>query len=187
MQFFGKVTKIVVEVLLFLAALAEISSYLETSAKWSGVVQMLSSFVSPETLSLAYSLLFLLAAAIGLWWFDRRLQGIEDRLHKLEGGKEPYVSVKPGEIIHPSPDGVLWKWNAEIGADGPFCPRHRERLFHRNWLGHTETENFEDGFLNETFWFTCPADEEDFKLPVRHTSRVRELRAQAAARLRSNR
>lgn len=181
---FGKITKIVIDVLLILAALAQVAAYLETSTRWSGVLQMLSSFVSPETLSLAYSLLFLLAAAIGLWWFDRRLQGIEERLRKLEGGKEPYLSLQPGEIIHPSPNGVLWKWNAEIGAEGPFCPRHRERLFHTSWLGQEETGNFEDGFLNETFWLTCPADREEFKLSVRHTSRVRELRAQAAARLR---
>jgi len=177
----GKLVKLVVTGAGFVAALTRIADYL--GLRWPGVAGVLSSVISSEGLNLLSWLLFLFAAVLGFWWLDRRVEAFEQRLRKLEGVKEPYVLLQPGEIIHPSPDGVLWKWDAKIGADGPFCPRHRERLFHKNWLGDMETENFDEGFLNETFWLMCPTDQEDFKLSVSHLTRVGELRAQAAARL----
>ena len=113
----------------------------------------------------------------------QRLGELEQRVTKLEGIQEPYVQLRPDEIFHPSENGVLWKWDAEKGADGPFCPRHRDRLFHKSWLGQVETANFEEGFLDNHFWFTCPVDQEDFKFFELRMIQVKTLRAQAAARL----
>jgi hypothetical protein len=114
----------------------------------------------------------------------KKLDEIEQRVGKLEEPKEPDVSPRPDEIIHPPTDGVLWKWDAEKGADGPFCPRHRARLFHKSWLDQVKTENFEEGHLDSYFWFTCPTDQENFKFPEIRTTQVKTMRAQAAARLR---
>lgn len=203
-----------VAVVFFIAALAQIAGYLETSTKWPKVVAMLSSIASPETFTFVYRLLFLLGAAFGLWWINRRLRKveaeaqvtrerieevvdktidaidktngiIEERLRRLESEEgDPYVSLRPDEIIHPSDNGVLWKWDAGKGADGPFCPRHRDRLFHKNWLDHVKTEDFEEGHLDSYFWFSCPTDQENFKFPEIRMIKVKEVRAQAAARLR---
>src|SRR5690349_7352204 len=111
--FLSKSVGVVLGATFFLAALATIAGYLETSTKWPKVAETLSSVISLELLNLAYRLLFLFAAALGFWWLNRRLEVHEGRLRKLEGEKDPYVQLQPGEIIHPSPDGVLWKWDAK--------------------------------------------------------------------------
>jgi|SoiMethySBSTD1v2_1073268.scaffolds.fasta_scaffold128083_3 hypothetical protein len=180
----------IVAIVFFVAALANIAIYLETSTKWLWVARMLDDIATPETLTFIYRSSFLLAAALALLWMYRRTcevetkgKDFESRLRRLEGSKDTYVSLRPDEVIHPSPDGVLWKWDAQLGADGPFCPRHRERLFHNNWLKQIQTENFDDSFLGGTWWFTCPKDQEDFKFTDLHHERVKNLRVQAAARL----
>ncbi len=180
----------IVAIAFFLAALANIAIYLETSIKLPEVAKVISTVVALETLTFLYRFLFLFAMMFAFWWVHRRIYVVEERnaelaarIERVEGLKEPYASLKPDEVIHPSPDGVLWKWDAQLGADGPFCPRHRGRLFHNNWLKQIQTENFDESFVGGTWWFMCPKDQEDFKFPDLHHARVKELREQAAARL----
>jgi hypothetical protein len=170
-------------VIVFLAALAQIVGYLETSTKWPKMVVMLSSIASPETFTLIYRLLFLFAAALGLWWMSKRLATIEERLWRLEGAKEPYVLPKPNEVMYPPKDGVLWEWDKGVGAAGPLCPLHRDRLFYKNFLGAIKPEISDDDYLGTHGWFVCSGDtSKEFKFYERSSEKVRALRAEAATR-----
>jgi hypothetical protein len=182
-NFWSKLVRAILAVIFVLAALANIAVYLETSTKWPKVVAMLSSMATPETLTFVYRSLFLFVAALGFWWLNRRLEIIEGKVWELEGSKEPYVSLKPNEIIHPSVGGVLWKWDKDIGAAGPFCPLHRDPLFYKNYLRAVKPEVEDDDFLGTLGWFVCPMDDsKEFKFYERGSTQVRVLRAEAAAR-----
>jgi len=89
---------------------------------------------------------------------------------------EASPTLGPDDLIHPSFGGVLWRWNQEVGASGPFCPKHREILFYINYSDQTKLE-FESEFLGRNGRFVCPTDGEEFKFPEPSTLRVRELRA----------
>jgi hypothetical protein len=96
----------------------------------------------------------------------------------------------PDDLIHPSTDGVLWRWRPEVAADGPFCPTHpRERLFLISAPGGTPSgekwRDFEGDYLTFNY-FVCPVNRsEEFKSLQQHALRVYQLRAQATARFRA--
>jgi hypothetical protein len=177
----------------FLAALTRVADYLET--KWPKVAGMLNSVISLEGLNLLGWFLFIFAVGLSFWWLDKRmgtvngavtgqLEAFGERLRKAEGGKEPYVLLRPNEIIYPSPNGVLWAWNMETNAVvGPFCPRHRAGLFHKHSIGLIEEKDLDEEWLSSG-WIFCPRDSEEFKF-LERTVQVKKLRDEAAALLRS--
>ncbi len=67
---------------------------------------------------------------------EQKLDGMEQRIGKLEGSSAPFVEPKFNEIIYPSPVGVLWALDIEKNVGGgPLCPRHRDRLFYKHAVG----------------------------------------------------
>jgi hypothetical protein len=95
--------------------------------------------------------------------------------------------TSPKEIIHPSPDGVLWQWDPTVGALGPFCPNHpQDRLgLKSEHGGGIKWQDFEKDSLSFN-WFVCPTDgSEDFTSLKNPTLRVHHLRTQATDRFRS--
>ena len=87
-------------------------------------------------------------------------------------------------LMHPFPDGVLWKWDG-TQATGPFCPQHpNERLFYQ-YGPFKVTDNFDERHLGSVGYFVCAANENDiFKFLEPSTVKVCHLREQATARLR---
>ena len=67
----------IVAIVFFVAALANIAIYLETSTKWLWVARMLDDIATPETLTFIYRSSFLLAAALALLWMYRRTCEVE--------------------------------------------------------------------------------------------------------------
>lgn len=97
------------------------------------------------------------------------------------------IPSSPNEIIHPSPNGPLWRWDSTTGALGPFCPNHQqERLGLKSEYGSgIRLKDFEKTHLSFN-WFACPLDDsEDFKFLKQHADRVHQLRTQATDRFRS--
>lgn len=210
---FNGLVKIIIGLIFFLAALAEIASYLETSTWLPGVVAMLSAIASPETLTSVYRLLFLFATVVSLWWLSRqlqearenwnkiwqRLQTLEDsreqyreqynemgqRLQKLEGVKEGCVALKANQVLYPPENEVLWEWDEKVGASGPFCPVHGIPLVYKDYMRKVQPDFTNENFLGSTGRFACLTDSKDFVFYEPPTLRVGELRSQAATVLRA--
>src|SRR5262249_13089042 len=98
-DFLNKFIKWIVGAVFFLAALATIAGYLETSKKWPEIAGMFSATTSPEFLEMIYRLLFLCAAAISLWWLNRRLELVEGSLRKLEGQQDMIFAPELRSLI----------------------------------------------------------------------------------------
>lgn len=132
---------------------------------------------------------FLVFGTIGTAWIESILWITRREPKPIQEAEKPTKTDtstlqprSPEEVIHPQPNGVLWRWNPEIGADGPFCPTHRESLSYVNFLGGIKPE-FEWEFLGTAGWFVCPIDNQEFKVAGPYALRVRNLRAEAYARL----
>ncbi|HEV8718868.1 MAG TPA: hypothetical protein VGX03_39365 [Candidatus Binatia bacterium] len=120
-----------------------------------------------------------------------------NRLLKEASEQKQIEAVKPvaqafiappddNEILHPSSGGVLWRWDPEAGATGPFCPTHpQERLSLKSKHGGIKWKDFDRDYLSFN-WFVCPVDSsEEFKSLEAHANRVHELRAQVTDRFRT--
>lgn len=112
--------------------------------------------------------------------------GIVNFLWMLWDRWQGRLALNPNELIHPPSNGVLWRWNPEVAADGPFCPKHpQKRLFLSSKHGREKWKDFERDYLSFN-WFTCPMNRsEDFKFPEQPPLRVYQLRAQATAQFRA--
>jgi hypothetical protein len=187
---------IAVGIVVFLAALSEIASYLEQSATPPRVVQMLSSIISLDLLNLVCRLLLLLGVAVSLWQLEalKKRVGGGERLQKRGDTlgsaaiAVPSLPLKPNQMIHPAArNGVLWEWNTKFGVAGPFCPKHGARLLYKDFLRRTQPELNEEFFLGGNGSFVCSVDEEEEFAFLGPTMRVRELRAQVLARFQAQR
>jgi hypothetical protein len=183
-----RVTGIVAAIVVFLAGIANILTYVEQSQRFPGVIAVLRAVTSLEVLQLSTNL-GLVAAVLIVLWRQSKLHALFSAhisMHEAHGEvQEMWLSLKVNQIVYPTENGVLWEWSEKEGAAGPFCPVHGTPLVYKDYMRHVRPMFADENFLGVTGRFACLADNKDFVFYEPPTLRVGELRSQAAAMLRA--
>lgn len=173
--------------------------YVETEqGKW------VMKYVSTDSLTLYLFLIVLALPWLAIWkaWMvgraaDGRLiamdKGLGDLAQRLDDLEKWRIAEQPRQSIRAIADNEVddvantrWSWNGNE-AQGPFCPRHGERLKLSRHSGSAIQDfysNFEEQYLGASGWFACPTDQKEEFRVLEHV-KVKTLRWRIGERFRA--